>query len=128
MILPLILGHKVFEEIQQVKPKDTKEFIINSVRGANAKGHRTSEGFIVLKGSTISTELVNSFPDTYKPLRQELLNSKVIVNENGTLVFSKDHLFSSPSAAAIIVMGRSANGLTEWKLPDGTTLRDYDLK
>ena len=35
-----------------------------------------------------------------------------------------DHLFSSPSMAADIVLGRSANGRTEWKTADGITLKE----
>ena len=36
----------------------------------------------------------------------------------------EDLLFSSPSAAADIVMGRSANGLIEWKDVNGRTIKD----
>ena len=42
---------------------------------------------------------------------------------NKKLVFKKDYLFSSPSAAAAVVMGRSANGLTEWRHKDGRILK-----
>jgi hypothetical protein len=41
-------------------------------------------------------------------------------------MFLKDYVFSSSSAAAIIVMGRSANGLTKWKLRDGKTVKEYE--
>jgi len=37
-------------------------------------------------------------------------------------VVQKDHLFGSPSMAAIAVLGRKANGWTEWKSADGLTL------
>jgi len=37
-----------------------------------------------------------------------------------------NYLFSSSSTTTMIIMGRSANGLLEWKLKDGTTLRDYE--
>ncbi|PJC12824.1 MAG: hypothetical protein CO066_09025, partial [Comamonadaceae bacterium CG_4_9_14_0_8_um_filter_60_18] len=37
-------------------------------------------------------------------------------------VFTRDHLFASPSMAAIAVMGRSANGWLEWKTEQGQTL------
>jgi hypothetical protein len=39
------------------------------------------------------------------------------------LVFTKDHVFQSPSAAAIVVLGRSANGRDEWKDNQGRTLK-----
>ena len=42
--------------------------------------------------------------------------------EDGVYTFSRDHLFSSPSMAAMAVMGRSANGWVEWKTMDGRTL------
>jgi hypothetical protein len=38
------------------------------------------------------------------------------------IVFTRDHLFASPSMAAVAVMGRSANGWLEWKSPQGKTL------
>ena len=34
----------------------------------------------------------------------------------------RDHLFASPSMAAMALMGRSANGGLEWKSPQGKTL------
>ncbi|TDQ04042.1 uncharacterized protein DUF4357 [Halanaerobium saccharolyticum] len=41
-------------------------------------------------------------------------------------IFKKDYLFSSPSTAAAIVMGRNANGLREWKLKNGMTLKEFE--
>ena len=38
----------------------------------------------------------------------------------------EDYLASSPSAAAAIVMGRSANGLVEWRRKDGMKLKEYE--
>jgi len=34
-----------------------------------------------------------------------------------------DQVFKSPSAAAAILLGRNANGLSEWKDSSGTTLK-----
>ncbi|MDD5277602.1 MAG: DUF4357 domain-containing protein [Methylovulum sp.] len=44
----------------------------------------------------------------------------------GKLIFENDYLFSSPSAAAAIVMGRSANGLIEWKDGSGKVLKSIE--
>ena len=38
------------------------------------------------------------------------------------VVFPKDHLFNSPSMAAIALLGRTSNGWKEWKSQDGKTL------
>ena len=37
----------------------------------------------------------------------------------------KNYIATSPSAAAILVLGRSANGWTEWKTYEGKLLSDY---
>jgi hypothetical protein len=42
--------------------------------------------------------------------------------EGEVLVLTKDLLFSNPSKAAAFLMGRNANGWTEWKTQDGRTL------
>ncbi len=41
------------------------------------------------------------------------------------LVFAEDVLFDSPSQAARIVLGYSANGLDVWKTDEGQPLKDY---
>ena len=124
-----VLGFKAFEELIQ-EPINDKEvnshFFIKAARGANAQGQQTSDGFVVLKGSEIATSTVDSYPDGWKNSRQELIDTKSIIEENGKLTFSNDYLFNSPSAAAAIVMGRSANGLTEWKNNKGTSLKDME--
>lgn len=42
--------------------------------------------------------------------------------DGSTVVFEKDHLFNSPSMAAIALLGRTANGWLEWKTAEGKTL------
>ncbi|MBV5334912.1 MAG: DUF4357 domain-containing protein, partial [Sulfuricurvum sp.] len=51
---------------------------------------------------------------------------KIITENDGKLIIQTDYLFSSPSAAAAIVMGRSANGLTEWKSKSGKSLKELE--
>lgn len=123
------LGYKIFEELR--KPQTFEEevrntFYINAARGANAKGQMTNEGFVVLKDSEIANSLTNSFPQNWKKFRQSLIDDRIVVEVNNKLVFREDYLFSSPSAAAAVVMGRSANGLTEWKHNDGRILKTVE--
>lgn len=61
-------------------------------------------------------------------MRNRLIESNSIVEQNGEMIFPDDYLFSSPSAAASMVLGRNANGLTEWKLKDGTSLKVFESK
>ncbi len=130
-ILINTLGHKVFEEKRETKSveQQAKEtFYIKAARGADAQGEPTSDGFVVFKGSKVADPIVPSMTQNLKNLRQELIDSDVIILNNEQLEIKEDHVFSSPSTAASMVLGRNANGLTEWKLADGTILRDFESR
>lgn len=62
-------------------------------------------------------------PDSLLRLRGELIEKGII---NSTFHFAKDYIFTSPSLAAAIVMGRSANGRTEWKTVDHKSIKDIE--
>jgi len=51
-----------------------------------------------------------------------MIESGEMKREGDVLVVSKNLLFPNPSKAAAMLMGRSANGWTEWKTRDGRTL------
>ncbi|RMG28929.1 MAG: GIY-YIG nuclease family protein [Bacteroidetes bacterium] len=128
-ILVNTLGHKVFEEKRVIKSskEEAKEtFLIKAARGANARGKPTADGFVAYKGSQIADPTVPSMADSFKKLRERLIESGVIEKQHASYKFTEDYIFSSPSTAATIVMGRNANGLTEWKLKDGTALKEYE--
>lgn len=57
-------------------------------------------------------------------LRQELIGNGVLVREGDHYCFAQDYVFSSPSTAAAVVLGRSANGRIEWKDAGGRTLKE----
>ena len=128
------LGHKVFEkrsgkdreEIYLDSNESYNRFFIKTRNGIEAAGiPATGNSFIVFKGSKISKTTVPSYPNKYRQIRDKLLREGSLKEENGSLVFAKDYEFSSPSQAAGIVLGRSANGKLEWKSKDGTTLNNY---
>jgi hypothetical protein len=50
----------------------------------------------------------------------------VIVKDKDKMIIKQDYLFSSSSSAAMIIMGRSANGLIEWKMKSGKTLQKFE--
>lgn len=121
------LGHKVFDEKREIKQKQiTDVFYIKGARGAEATGEPTSDGFVVYKGSKVAKDTTNSMNFNLIKLREKLTDDAFFVDKVEFLEFSEDFLFSSPSAAAAIVMGRSANGLTEWKLKSGKTLKEFE--
>ena len=87
-------------------------FFINNKRGANAEGYPTEGGFVVKKGSSLSSETVALFNDYYPKayrLREELEQS-IITNH----IFQEDYEFTSISLATSVILGRNANGKTEW--------------
>ncbi|MFJ3207536.1 DUF4357 domain-containing protein [Streptomyces flaveolus] len=95
------------------------------------KGTNGSQKFTVLAGSPARAEVVPSFPQrmpsSYR-LRQRLIDEGTLVESAGLpgwLETTRDVECNSPSAAAEILVGRSANGYTEWKSADGHPLSDY---
>ena len=121
------LGHKLFDEKREIKPQQKQEyFYIKAARGADGQGVQTSEGFVVIKDSKATLKTVNSLLENFVNLRNRLIEEKVLINKEEYFEFAEDYIFSSPSAAASIVMGRTANGFTEWKQKDGTTLKDFE--
>lgn len=121
------LGHKVFDEKREIKQKQIADvFYLKGARGAEAIGELTSDGFVVYKGSKAANSITNSMNLNLIKFREKLIDDAVFSDKVEFLEFSEDFLFSSPSAAAAIVMGRSANGLTEWKLKSGKTLKEFE--
>ena len=69
---------------------------------------------------------VPSMTSNFLNLRQKLIDEKAIVENGNSFEFVEDYIFSSPSTAVAMVMGRNTNGLTGWKLKSGRTLKDYE--
>lgn len=98
------------------------------IKGAEARGQRTANGFVVFHGSTAVLEdrpSAENYPYVVAP-RKQLIAEGTLIESNGFLVFTKDAEFSSPSAAAVAIHGGNANGLTAWKSADGRSLKQLD--
>jgi len=121
------LGHKVFEEKREIKPKAKSEiFTIKAARGAEGQGEPTSDGFVVLKGSKAAGSTVPSMTQNFIKLRDKLIENGILSAKGDHLEFQEDYIFSSPSTASSILLGRNSNGLTEWKLKNGKSLKEYE--
>lgn len=96
--------------------------------GADARGVYNEEGFVVLKGSLARRETTSSSHDMVGPKREELIGSGVLAPAKDGYRFERDMAFSSPSAAAAIVSGGSANGWVEWRNANGQTLDEVYRK
>ena len=122
------LGQPIFEPLTQNasanngEPQPTELFYCKGP-DASGVGEYTPEGFVVHKGSTARLGNVASIQGTSQErFREQLVKDGVLQLQGTQYVFTRDYLFSSPSMAAIAVLGRSANGWIEWKTEQGQTL------
>lgn len=120
------LGYKVFETIDDstVKQNNTQDyFYITASRGTDAKGLIVSDGFAVLKGTKVADSTVASMSASLIKLRNSLIEKGII---DSSFKFTKDYIFTSPSLAAAVVLGRNANGRTEWKNNKHKSIKDIE--
>lgn len=127
-LLP-VLGSDLLVPIAQPTSKQQKGgILLCRSKGAEAKGRRTPDGFVVYQGSSaVPQERASAKKWPYVlALRNQLISNGTLSMKGGFYTFTKDTLFSSPSAAAAVIQGGSANGLTQWKTEDGTLLKEID--
>ena len=121
------IGYKMFEPLKEISPPpaDAEEifYLSREIRKLgkkiSARMIRTSTGYKVLAGSDVSPlddeeHLSNKM--------KELRHSEKVVD--GKLL--EDLEFSSPSGAAVFVLGASANGWTSWATADGVQLKNLE--
>ena len=95
--------------------------------GFSAKMRLSPSGdFVVLAGSKARVKTTATIPRATIASRKTLLDTGILQEKDGFLVFANDYSFSSASAAAATVIGASANGRILWKLPDGRTYGDWE--
>ena len=98
------------------------------IKGIQARGSLSPNGFVVLKQShAVLTERTSAkkFIGPHN-LRERLKEEGALVEQSDRFVFTRDVEFSSPSAAASVIHGGSANGLISWKDKDGKTLKEIE--
>lgn len=98
------------------------------IKGLKATGHLTPNGLVVLAGSQA---VLSERPSSQKypwpvNMRQKLKDEGALTVKPDHLLFTQDVEFSSPSAAAAVIHGGHANGLTAWKNKDGKTLKELE--
>jgi len=124
-LLVSALGYPIFDQIAK---SNKQNIIICKGKDAVAKGEYTEEGLAVFKGSICNLNETKTAGPWVIGMRTKLINTGVLKEKNETLILMEDHLFSSPSAAAAVVLGRRANGWTEWKYENGKTLDEVKRK
>jgi len=127
-LLPVLGSDLLIPVSQPMAARQSGGVLFCRIKGAEARGHRTADGFVVLQGSTAvfhERESAKKWPHVMA-LRRELIADGTLVPKGGFYEFRKDVEFSSPSAAAVVIHGGSANGLTAWRAQDGKLLKELD--
>jgi len=107
----------------------TSKLLYCEIKGLKATGFRSANGFLVQKGSeAVASERPSSekWPWT-RNLRQKLKDDGVLTANDDRLLFTRDIEFGSPSAAAAVIHGGHANGLTAWKDASGKPLKELEV-
>jgi len=99
-LLP-VLGSDILAPIAQPAAKAQRGGVLFCrIKGAEAQGQRTANGFVVFSGSSAVREQrrsAESYPYVLTQ-RNQLIADGTLIERDGFLVFSKDAEFSSPSA------------------------------
>ena len=131
-VLLATLGAPVLESVKPTAslPAQTNtgepESLFFREAGCDATGYQTSEGLLVLAGS-------KGRPGTRKSARPGIAVQRAALETEGVikvseqeLVFLRDHLFGSPSAAGCALIGGENNGRTSWRNAKGQSISDLE--
>jgi hypothetical protein len=125
-----VLGVHAFEQAAPGAAVSSAPLLHYKGKGVAATGYEASQGFVVKAGSQAVAAAVPSMQQHVRgmfELRQELIGNGVLALDAAGAAqgyrFTQDYVFSSPSTAAAVVLGRSANGRIEWKDAQGRTLK-----
>ena len=104
----------------------TEEILYLNSKNVKASGGRSPNGFVVLRGSQAVIDYRDSANPWVIKLKEDLIINNGLVKINNYYEFTKDIEFSSPSAAAAVIVGGNANGPKSWKNINGVTLKDLE--
>jgi len=122
------LGYNLFEPIAYSAANATSipEKLICKGQEYEAYGYRVDNGFTVLKGSKIKSQIGSTSPREMKRitgLRE--MNSENIGQD---WILTSNIFLPSPSSAASFISGNNANGLEYWKTESGKTLKRIEAE
>jgi hypothetical protein len=117
-----VLGISVFSPAPPAESSRTPELLLRG-KGVEARGREVAEGFVIRAGSQAVIEEVPSVHAYLAAARRSLVENGVLRLDGARYVFDQDYVFSSPSTAAGVVLGRSANGRVEWQTAQFKTLK-----
>lgn len=123
LLIYRILGVRAFDSPSDGAKKSDEPVLRLQGPDSEATGSEVADGFIVFSGARARVATTPSF-QFGRRRREELLEAAVLVRDGGSYVLTRDFEFRSPSEAAAVLLGRSANGRTEWRSESGQTLKE----
>jgi hypothetical protein len=128
LVIYPVLNVTAFEisALPKDETKNDHEFQLKIGEGV-ARGYDRPEGFVVLAGSLVAKEETPSLQALYREIRKTLLDNGVLLLKGSQYEFTQNYTFNSPSRASCVILGRSSNGLVDWKSVDGRSLRDLQI-
>ncbi|MGO1285658.1 MAG: GIY-YIG nuclease family protein [Brachybacterium sp.] len=116
---------------------DSPQFQLRTSKGIDARAQVIDGEFTVLEGSVVSAAMRRSGKQSESTARQfenrslqhaEMLKSAVPLAGGVLARLTKDIVYSSPSAAASVVVGRaSSNGRIEWVSENGQSYGTWEI-
>lgn len=127
-LLPALGVELLVPKVSVSEKESPRALLTCEIKGLKATGYLTPNGIVVLSGSQavlVPRESSSKYPWSIT-LRDKLKAEGSLVESGDHLKFSKDVEFSSPSAAAAVIHGGQANGLTAWKNQQNKSLKELE--
>ena len=118
-ILTSTLGYPL---LKKLKSPQSRTFYIAMVKMHMGRANILLMVWLCLRVQKCNLKESGAAPEWIINLRNRLLKEGILEVEGNVIVFKSDYIFNSPSAAAVTLLGRAANGWTSWKYKDGKTL------
>ncbi|MFP4293906.1 MAG: GIY-YIG nuclease family protein [Cyclobacteriaceae bacterium] len=122
-LIPSVVTASTKKEEATTANQEEKIYHIKSP-GLTARIKETDDGFVVMKGSEARGSHTKSYAKHSIKRRQKMVDEGTLTVSGNKLVFTQDAIFTSISAAADLVLGRSANGNLEWVDQQGRTYKE----
>lgn len=121
-IFPL-LNLNVFEKADTGSSSKRGQTLFINAKGVSASGYEGAKVFVLVAGSEMfhwETQSIHQYISTFQ---KDLIEQAVVQSQGDQNLFMEDYVFSSPSAAVGVILGRSTNGREDWKTAQGVTLK-----
>jgi hypothetical protein len=128
-LLPILRVDLLTPVVPDTLPTPSNPILRTGLKGLTATGQRTTEGFVVFKGSeAVLTERPGAIENANWVIarRADLKADGSLEPKGDRLVFTRDIEFTSPSGSAAVIHGGSVNGHIAWKDDKGRTLKQID--